>query len=245
MPSAEATCRPLLALAVLVAIAYLCVHNLLPLFLGSSSQEQGGTGLLGVRLRKWLSEAIGPLGDELGRWGVKPSMLTGLQILLSLVVGWAYLKGFFFTAGWMLIGSGSLDVLDGYMARKSGEVSDRGAFIDSVGDRYAELFPFLGLALFYQGHWLSWVSVLALLGGLLVSYMRARAAGLGVDCRVGMMQRPERYVVLGFGSIFDVLFGNIFCLRGHPVLVASVVVIAILTHATAIERAAFVLKRLD
>ncbi len=246
MPAAEPTCRPTLALAVLLAIAYLCLRNFLPLF----SRPEGAaaptaTGLLGFRLRAWLSEAVAPLGDALVRRGIDPAWLTAVQIGVSVLVGLAYYCGRLFTAGWLLIGSGTLDVLDGYMARATGKVSNRGAFLDSVGDRYAELFPYAGLGFFYRGSWLGPVAVIALVGSLLVSYVRARAAALGVDCKAGMMQRPERYVVLGFGSIFDVIFGNLFCTPAHPLLAASLVAVAVLSQATAIERVAIVLRRLD
>src|SRR3972149_3600412 len=104
-----------------------------------------------------------------------------------------------FSAGWILVTSGTLDVVDGAIARKGGAASRRGAFIDSVVDRYGECAGFAGLAL--RGDWAFWVVLATIFGSLMVSYTRARAEGLGVECRVGLMQRAERYVVLGGGSI--------------------------------------------
>ena len=91
--------------------------------------------------------------------------------------------------------SGTLDILDGKVARRSNGASPRGAFLDSVVDRYAEFVSYAGLIVFFETGWRVWAVLLAILGGMMVSYTRARAEGLGVRCEIGMLQRPERFVI--------------------------------------------------
>src|SRR3972149_42271 len=152
-----------------------------------------------------------------------------------------------FSAGWILVTSGTLDVVDGAIARKGGAASRRGAFIDSVVDRYGECAVFAGLALHFRGDWAFWVVLAAFFGSLMVSYTRARAEGLGVECRVGLMQRAERYVVLGGGSIASSLAQHLTCaaMPRHDLLIASLAVVAVLANATALQRVLFTVRRLS
>ena len=120
----------------------------------------------------------------------------------------------------------------------------RGAFLDSVIDRYAEFFGYLGLIVFFAAGWPVWAALLAILGGMMVSYTRARAEGLGVTCDVGLLQRPERFVLLGFGSIassiaVQIVGGN------HELLAATIGVLAVMTNITALQRLIHISRRLD
>ena len=135
--------------------------------------------------------------------------ITYAQVVVSVAVAAAYAAGLIFTAGFLVLFAGTLDILDGKVARRSNGASPRGAFLDSVMDRYAEFLGYAGLMVFFGSGWLVWAVLLAILGGMMVSYTRARAEGLGVRCEIGMLQRPERFVLLGFGSIFSSLAAHL------------------------------------
>jgi len=197
--------------------------------------------LLGPRVRAWYLAVLAPLEDQLVGWRVHPDALTYAQLVVSIVAGVAFWRGWIFLAGWLTILAGTLDVLDGGVARRVGMASRRGALVDSVVDRYAEFATFLGLGAFFREGWLLAAVAVACFGSLMVSYTRARAEGLGVDLRLGSVQRPERYVILGFGGWLDGLVAHLTCpLLGHPthvVLAAAVVLLAGLSTWTALQRA--------
>lgn len=128
--------------------------------------------------------------------------------------------------GVILIIGGAMDMLDGVVARVNDNVTEFGAFLDSVLDRYADAFIFLGLSVyFYRDGNISAVvlSLGTLIGALLISYARARAEGLGKECKVGLLERPERIILLVFGA-----------LTGWMVEVLWLMII--LTHLTVIQR---------
>jgi CDP-diacylglycerol--glycerol-3-phosphate 3-phosphatidyltransferase len=125
--------------------------------------------------------------------------------------------------------------MDGKVARSTNGDSRRGAFLDSVVDRYAEFFCYVGLIVFFSSGWRVWAVLLAILGGAMVSYTRARAEGLVVQCDIGLLQRPERFVLLGFGSIFSAIGVHLWGGQ-HEVLTFVVVSIAVLSNTTAAQR---------
>jgi CDP-diacylglycerol--glycerol-3-phosphate 3-phosphatidyltransferase len=121
---------------------------------------------------------------------------------------------------------GPVDALDGTMARLRGEASDWGAFVDSVTDRYSELVIFGGLLFYYlqQDNWLAvMLAYLAAAGSILVSYTRARAQSLGVETKVGLLTRFERYAILAPGLVFNLT-------------VPALWILAIFANLTAIQR---------
>jgi CDP-diacylglycerol---glycerol-3-phosphate 3-phosphatidyltransferase len=205
-------------------------------------------GMLEGDVRAWWISVISPLENALARRQWNPNFITSLSFGFSLIGCVFFCVGWLFLAGWMILFAGTLDMLDGRIARKTGRVSRRGAFFDSVLDRYGELFIFLGLAAHLR-HSILLVAVLsALAGSLMVSYARARAEGVGVTCKVGMMQRPERIVFLGFGAIFSSI---LYMLRGTlgvdygPYLLGTVLfLIAVLSNLTAISRIVYVMRAL-
>jgi len=202
----------------------------------------GVTGSVVLRpgLRSWYFDNLAPFEAWCIRRGVTPAQLSYAQLIGSAVVCACYATGMLFCAGWLLLLTGTLDIVDGRVARRTGGASARGAFLDSVIDRYVESFAFFGLALFYRDSPILWAVLFGLLGSMMVSYTRARAEGLGMDIRVGVFQRPERVVVLGFGTIFGVLLENTAgpWLPGPPYALVSgtVIVIAVLTNLTAVQR---------
>ena len=204
--------------------------------------------MLGSGIRGWYFENLQPFEVFCVRWAVPPAYLSYAQLASSLLAGYCYAVGLLFTAGWVLLFSGTLDIIDGRVARRTNSGSARGAFLDSVIDRYADSFGYLGLVIFFRDSWVLWWVLFALLGGLLVSYTRARAEGLGAECTVGLLQRAERYVILGFGTIFGSLLEHIGgrLLPGPPyvLIVLTIVVLAVLTNITALQRVAYVWRQL-
>lgn len=169
------------------------------------------------------------------RRGVPPNVLTYLGFLAGAAVGAAY---FLERPGWALVllfFCGALDVLDGKVAVNAGRRSVFGAILDSSFDRYSEFFIYLGIAYHFRSGWVVWVVFTAFLGSTMVSYTRARAEGLGVDCRVGMMQRAERLVLLFAGTVIGLVF-RVY----DPALTVVIVVIAAVSNLTAVQRLAFV-----
>jgi CDP-diacylglycerol--glycerol-3-phosphate 3-phosphatidyltransferase len=207
-----------------------------------------GSAILGRGIRGWHYENLRPFEEILVRWQVSAATLSFLQLALALLVGAAYAAGMIFAGGWLLLLAGSIDILDGRVARRTRGGSRRGAFLDSVIDRYADAIAYLGLAAFYAEGWVHGVVLLALVGGFMVSYTRARAEGLGVSCLIGVLQRPERYVILGLGSIFGSLVEHLIGWRvgGQPygLVVVVLVALAVLSHLTALQRALHVARAL-
>jgi len=212
-------------------------------------EEGRGGPLLGRRVRAWYRQCMAPLELGLLRAGVSADLLTAASLLVSAAAGWAFAVGAIFLAGWLTMLAGTLDVLDGGVARRSGQASRRGALIDSVIDRWAEFLTFAGLGVFFlqQPGMLAVVAVAAF-AAQMVSYVRARAEGLGLALAVGRVQRPERYVVLGFGAWLSGLAAHVTCpLLGRPthvILASAVVILAVLSVWTAIERSCWAASRL-
>lgn len=176
-------------------------------------------------LRLWFKWVLDPLGGFLNRLGLTPNMVTGLG-LLGNTIGAIYLaRGEMLTGGLWIALMTPVDALDGTMARLRGESSDFGAFVDSVSDRYSELIIYGGLLYHFlvRGELLGGMLTFgAAAGSVLVSYVKARAEGLGYEAKVGLLTRAERYLVLAPSLIFNqlniglgilALFANITALQ--------------------------------
>ena len=159
-------------------------------------------------LRLWFKWVLDPLGGFLNRLGLTPNMVTGLG-LLGNTIGALYLaRGEMLTGGLWIALMTPVDALDGTMARLRGEASDFGAFVDSVSDRYSELIIYGGLLYHFLklGEPLGGMLTFgAAAGSVLVSYVKARAEGLGYEAKVGLLTRAERYLVLAPSLIFNQL----------------------------------------
>jgi CDP-diacylglycerol---glycerol-3-phosphate 3-phosphatidyltransferase len=159
-------------------------------------------------LRLWFKWFLDPLGGFLNRLGLTPNMVTGLG-LLGNTIGAIYLaRGEMLTGGIWIALMTPVDALDGTMARLRGESSDFGAFVDSVSDRYSELIIYGGLLYHFlvRGEPLGGLLTFgAAAGSVLVSYVKARAEGLGYEAKVGLLTRAERYIVLAPSLIFNQL----------------------------------------
>lgn len=205
------------------------------------------------RNRQRYLSAVGPVGDLFARAGVHPNVLSCVGLLFSAGAGLLYSQGRFFWAAWVVLLAGICDTLDGHIARRAKKNSAFGAFFDSTLDRYSDMFLFVGLAYYYaggsslsseqpgaQGSPLTVVViVLAIAGSFMVSYTRARAEGLGVQCKAGMMQRPERVTLLIIGS----LLGSIPAIGGY-FMRATLVLLALSVNLTALYRMYYVRSRL-
>ena len=145
-----------------------------------------------------------PAASALSRVGLGPNAVTLLGLAVAGISAYLIAAGNLLAGGVVLLASGTFDMLDGALARSTGKATRFGALLDSVVDRLAEALVLLGLLLHYTQHGPEWGTALvyaALVGSLMVSYLRARSEGLGIECKVGLMQRPERVVALGVGLI--------------------------------------------
>jgi len=214
----------------------------------TGAADVGGSLVLGSGIRGWYMENLRPFEDLCVQWHISPTMLSCAQLVGSIVVAACYARGMLFTGGWLLLFTGTLDIIDGRVARRTNGSSLRGAFLDSIIDRYADSISLLGLAAFFRDSWVVWPVLFAMLGGLIVSYTRARAEGLGAVCRVGLLQRPERYVILGFGTIFGALCerltGPWVAGQHYSMVILVIVALALLVNLTAIQRAVHVWRSL-
>ncbi|HEV7734036.1 MAG TPA: CDP-alcohol phosphatidyltransferase family protein [Candidatus Binatia bacterium] len=202
-----------------------------------------GTGgpLIGPRVRAWYRGLMEPFEEMLAGLGVSPDALTYAQLVVSMLAGGAFAAGCLFLAGWLTILAGTLDILDGGLARRAGVASPRGALVDSVADRWAEFGTFVGLGAFFRHDGtMLFVVALAAFASQMVSYVRARAEGLGVEMTVGRAQRPERYLLLGFGAWVSSVTGHLLCpllgYQTHVVLASALIVLAVVATWTALER---------
>jgi CDP-diacylglycerol--glycerol-3-phosphate 3-phosphatidyltransferase len=179
-------------------------------------------------IQKGFLKILDPVIEKITRIHVHPNHFTILGLIISLISAFFYAKHNIRLGGLFILLSGICDIIDGKVARKKSLSSKFGALFDSSLDRYAELFMFLGTAIYFvqKDHPITSIMVFLALGGsMMVSYVRARAEGLGFDCKVGIMQRPERIVYIGVSSLI------------HPYLLELVIwMIAILANFTAIQR---------
>ncbi len=195
-----------------------------------------------------LRDRVYPIIDPLTRWLVRkrvhPNLITTSGFVVTVFAGFLYGTDHVRTAGLFVLLGGAHDIFDGRVARESGLQSKFGAFYDSVLDRISEVVIYIGLISLYNQYEMSLLNIgmiyliaLAMAGSLMISYTRAKAETLGLDCSVGLMQRAERVVLLGVGSL-------IFGLSWDGLVISGVIVIfAVLTNYTAVRRIVWVYKR--
>lgn len=183
-----------------------------------------------------LGESLGhvfdkPLHNIAKNIPLSPNTLTVTGFIITIIASYV-MTADMRLGGILVIAGGLFDILDGVVARINHKSSKFGAFLDSVLDRYSDALIFLGISFNlgmnrdYRGMILC---LLTLVGAFLISYSRARAEGLGENCKYGLMERPERIILISFGAISGLI---------TPVLWLLV----ILTHFTAIQRIYYVWK---
>lgn len=207
-------------------------------------------------------QVITPIVGMLNKTGITPNGITtigfGITLASSIVLIVGGEKGnrgdfrYLFWFGAITLFAGLFDMLDGQLARLTNKTTRFGALYDSVLDRYSEMFMFLGICYYLVAHhyFLSSLSAfIAMIGSIMVSYVRARAEALGVECKVGMMQRPERILTIGIAAllagIVSFVFGEFkFSVSWLPfplfenisVFTIPIFILSILTNLTAIQR---------
>lgn len=212
-------------------------------------QSRYNSRFLSGALKHWWYWNNEPIAKFFVRLRMTPNVLTMIGFVVSGIAAFFFTKGLFGYAGWLMLFGGTFDLFDGQVARITGKVSKSGAFFDSVMDRFSEGVVFLGLAFYYHDSWILGFLIAGLVGSMLVSYTRARGEAVGVDCRKGSMQRPERIVYLGCASIFQPM-ASYFVRSTWPespafLVIAAILLIGVMTNFTAVYRMIFVMNALD
>lgn len=205
-----------------------------------------GSFVLGGFLRSWFYWFVRPVEKLALALGVSPTAFNLLGVGFGVSAGVLFSTGRVNLGGWAVLLGGAADVLDGRIARAHGVAGSRGAFLDSTLDRFAEVGAFVGLAVYYQASASALATVATAFGGsLLVSYARARGESVGVTCKVGIMQRAERLLLVGFGGVLD---PAVTASAGWPtgtLLILLLGLVAVGTVGTAVYRTVWIAKRLD
>lgn len=220
------------------------------------------SSLMWDRVKSNAYKALNPLIFVVRKTGLTPNIVTTLGFILTIIASSILIVGaeagmrgeyhYIMWFGIVTLFAGVFDMLDGQLARITGKSSTFGAFYDSVLDRYSELVMFLGICYYlvsYDYFLSSLFAFIAMIGSIMVSYARARAEALGADCKVGMMQRPERVLTIGVSAI---LYGLVTKTVGDfkftselfpytlfeniSIFTIPLFVMAILTNYTAIQR---------
>ena len=194
-------------------------------------------------LQKAIYRIINPLIKGMIKVGITPNFITTTGFLLNIVAAGIFVYAASYKpensltligwGGFIILFAGLFDMMDGRLARMGNMSSTFGALWDSTLDRYSELFTLFGIAIYFLlDGWIGSgvVTFLAMVGSVMVSYVRARAEGIGIECKVGFMQRPERVVATSIGAIFCGIYANLW------VLSVPMMLIAVLTNITAFWR---------
>ncbi len=179
-------------------------------------------------IKNWYLRLIQPVIDFFIKLELNPNFFTTIGFILTVGAAVLFATGNLRIAGGIILLAGTFDIVDGKVARLSKRVTKFGALYDSTLDRYAEVIMFFGLAFYFvkAEMFISSIAVSVALGGsIMVSYVRARAEALGFQCKVGIMQRPERVVYIGFGALFHIY-----------TLIFAIILIAIFANVTAVQR---------
>lgn len=204
---------------------------------------------LSSHLKEWWVFTTDPIARLFVRLGVRPSTLTFTGFLFSAAAAVLFAKGLFGYAGWVMIFGATFDIFDGRVARLTGQESRSGAFYDSVMDRFGEGVCFLGLAFYFHASWVLFFVVAGLIGSILVSYTRARGESVGILCKGGSMQRPERIVYLGVSSALDpvssIILLHWFSAPAPILVIGAIIIIAVMTNVTAVHRMIYIMNALD
>ena len=179
-------------------------------------------------LQERLEKVLAPVAGVLHRVGASANQVTVAGFVLNVAAAALVVTGHLVPAGALYLVAGMLDLLDGVLARAGGSSTRFGAFLDSTLDRASEgiVFAAIGYRFAAEGAAIEvGVVVLALLGSFLVSYVRARAEGLGAECRVGIATRAERVVLIALGLL-------------SGMLAEAIHLVALLTAVTVLQRIA-------
>ncbi len=203
------------------------------------------TIILGTWVRDWLMWMIGPIERKFVEWKLSPDLFNYIGGAFGLFAGIAYAQNELALGGWLILIGGLSDIFDGRIARARGIGSNYGEFLDSMLDRFAEMFAFLGIALYFEPTWWAMsATVLASGGSMMVSYARAKGEAVGVDCRGGIMQRAERLVTLAVASLIDTPITTALGWIPGVILLSAVTLIGLGSLGTAVYRTIYICKAL-
>ena len=203
-----------------------------------------------AKLKPHLEAFLSVLANKMVAIGITANMVTLFGLIVNLIAAFYFATGRLITGGILILFGGSFDMIDGAVARAQRDLRASGALLDSVIDRYSEGFLFLGaLIYFYSLESLLGVILAfgAWFGSILVSYVRARSEGLQVTCKVGLMQRPERIILLGAGTLLQGLLWYKFSIVQSTgmILLCTLGILTLTSHITAIHRLIFSYQELD
>jgi phosphatidylglycerophosphate synthase len=227
---------------------------------------------LRTKLQKGIYKIIDPFVKLLIKMGLTPNAVTTIGFILNIGVTVIFIMGaeegnrsdlsYIGWAGALILFAGLFDMLDGQVARLGKMSSTFGALYDSVLDRYSELVMFFGICYYLVGHHYFLSSIfafIAMIGSMMVSYTRARAEGLGIECKDGLMQRPERIITIGVAAIACGVTGHYIggdhkwyisgvsfhVLETMSIFTIPIVLMAVMTNITALKRLLGAKKTLD
>lgn len=208
-------------------------------------------------LQRVIYVIITPIIRGMIKIGITPNMVTTIGFLGNIVAAAFFVAAAFSVGqlsaieaalplvGWgglIILLAGLFDMMDGRLARVSGQSSTFGALWDSTLDRYSEMTSLFGVSMVFmacQWFWMTIVTFAAIMGSVMVSYVRARAEGLDIECKVGLLQRPERVVLTALMAILSGLTLNLWWLA------VGMMLIALLANLTAFWRIAHCYKVLN
>ena len=212
-------------------------------------------------LQQGIYVVINPLVKGMIAIGMTPNMVTTIGLLGNIAAavllvyagietGDTHVNPYYLLtwAGALIIGFSLFDMLDGQVARIGGMASTFGAMYDSVLDRYCEMFTLGGISFYFLCSCqtgMALVTYLAVIGSIMVSYVRARAEGLGLECKIGFMQRPERVVVTALGVLLTGILGQSGVENAEIPLAIAVWLIAVFANLTAMARIAHVKSQMS
>ena len=203
-----------------------------------------------AKLKPRLEMILSVVANKMVAIGITANMVTFFGFLVNLIATFYFATGRLVTGGILILFGGSFDMIDGAVARAQTNPRASGALLDSVIDRYSEGFLLMGALIYFY----SLESLLGIVlafsawfGSILVSYVRARAEGLQVTCKVGLMQRPERIVLLGAGTLLQgVLLPKFPYLQSTGmILLCTLGILTLTSHITAIHRLIFSYQELS
>ena len=200
-------------------------------------------------LQQLIYKIINPLIRGMIKIGISTNFITTTGFILNVVAAGMFVYAGIYGgqndlaiigwAGGVILFAGLFDMMDGRVARLGNMSSKFGALYDSVLDRYSELMTFFGICYYLsmKDYFLyALIAFVALIGSLMVSYVRARAEGLGIECKVGFMQRPERVVLTSLGALFCGVFKDITVFEPILIMIVPLAFVALFANITAFAR---------
>lgn len=191
--------------------------------------------MLSANFRGHANKIIVPVARLVSKSGINPGTITLSGLFFSIVAGVMFAqKNLLFALAFLTLSS-ILDAIDGAVARELDRTSEFGGFLDSLTDRYSDSFVLIGVAFYLGDHYL--LVFIVLVGSLLVSYSRARAENYIEKCDVGIAERAERLIILAVATVLEItgVNGSIY---------AAMIILAVITHFTVLQRVNFTYRSL-